>query len=320
LRRLEREVAGHARVLPLLCEQLGETARQVEASVVTVCGQFQQIAERAQHSVAHAQGFDCVADHDDAEAAGVAAIGEAATETLRHLLDRVAHSSELSMRAAAGMERIEQSMRQVTRVLGDVDRLATSTRILALNAAIEAARSGEHGQAFGVVAGEMARTAADSGRTSESIRDIVTALGREVAGLSSEMRTLATANLQEATASRADIEGVLEALTGANERLRLGLQESAASSEALARDISRAVMTLQFQDAVSQRVGHVVSALHVVHEGLSGRLPRRERSAQGPRHVVESYTMQAERDTHARHFGEPQATASSSAAGSVELF
>lgn len=184
-----RRAAEHAAVLPLLCSQLTETAKQVEESVVTVCGTFHHIAERAQHSVA---AMSSVTDDNSPTAAADAQhVGETANATLRQLLDRVEHSSQLSMRAVAGMDRVQTSMRDIGRILGDIDRLAMTTHLLALNASIEAARSGEHGKAFGVVADEMAHMAIDSGRTSVSIREIVTTLTRDVASLTREMRTLA---------------------------------------------------------------------------------------------------------------------------------
>jgi methyl-accepting chemotaxis protein len=304
-----RAAASQVSMLPVLCSQLEDTARHVEDSVVNVCGHFQQIAERAQRSVSVLPQGD---------GGDVRAVGEVATAKLHLLLDRIARSSELSMRAVAGMERVEENMRRVNRILGDIDRLAMSTHLLALNAAIEAARSGHHGQAFGVIADEMAHMASDSGQTSVSVREIVATLTTEVAALAAEMRTMASANLQETTESRADIEGVLAALTCSNEELRRSVVASAEASEALARDISAAIVTLQFQDAVTQRVGHVVDALDTIHRALAGSAGT-ARPHEVHAHISRKYTMQSERDIHAAHLGESQPPPTR-AGGTVELF
>jgi methyl-accepting chemotaxis protein len=90
-------------------------------------------------------------------------------QTARQTVDRAAHAmNDLT----ASMDLISKSSHQVAGVLKDIDEIAFHTNILALNAAVEAARAGQAGAGFSVVADEvrsLAHRAAEAARNSGSI-------------------------------------------------------------------------------------------------------------------------------------------------------
>ena len=85
------------------------------------------------------------------------------------------HVRTISERSLALGER-SQKIGDVLSLLNDI---AERTNLLALNAAIEAARAGEAGRGFAVVASEVRKLAERSVRSTESIREIVTAIQDE---------------------------------------------------------------------------------------------------------------------------------------------
>ena len=71
------------------------------------------------------------------------------------------------------MARVDESARDIARLLGEIDEISFQTNLLALNASVEAARAGEQGRGFAVVAGEVRALSQRSTAIAKAIRDRV---------------------------------------------------------------------------------------------------------------------------------------------------
>ncbi|WP_187972361.1 methyl-accepting chemotaxis protein [Aquibium microcysteis] len=96
-----------------------------------------------------------------------------ARDLVRSTRDRAEQSSAVVRNAVGAMERIDQSARQITQIIGVIDEIAFQTNLLALNAGVEAARAGDAGRGFAVVAQEVRALAQRSAEAAKEIKGLI---------------------------------------------------------------------------------------------------------------------------------------------------
>lgn len=321
--RLKTEVAAHLPALPVLRDQLRNSASQIETAVVSVCENFQGIATRARDAVSRASRFiGQSGDSNEPAQVTIDALIADFQVTVGHLLERMERGNDVSVRAIDRMCQVSQATAGITKVLHRVDQLAFENRLLALNAKIQAVHVGDAGAGFGVVADEIANQAGKSNELTGEIGSMLKAVSAAVDAVSRDLRELASEDNTRLTASREEVAAAIEKLRTVHENMRESLAAMAVSGEELANDVAKAVIAMQFQDRVCQQISHVVGALESMEAALTARSSAISshgfRSDDVLARLGKSYTMESERAVLAKVAQRPAGP--SVAGGEVELF
>ena len=116
-------------------------------------------------------------------------VGERSTEAVQG----TARGTQAGQAAAEGMERIQKVTGEIFQAVQVIQEIANQTNLLSLNAAIEAAKAGEHGRGFSVVAEEVRKLAERSAEAAKDIEKLIkSAQGTVTAGTERVDETLRT--------------------------------------------------------------------------------------------------------------------------------
>ena len=110
-----------------------------------------------------------------------------ARDEIIHLTDKVKDTADTELNLAQSMESLSKDASEVKTILVIIGDIADQTNLLALNAAIEAARAGEHGRGFAVVADEVRKLAERTQKTLSEINATINIVVQSIEDASSEM-------------------------------------------------------------------------------------------------------------------------------------
>ena len=244
-------------------KQIHTVTEQTEHAATTIAGSFQAIINKA--TVQARQAMELLEGTQGAMMEGVPQslkdFIRVSDERLTKMADEVVRVADLSVRMVRELDGVQKRAQAIDGFLLDVEKLADQTSLLALNADIEAARVGEEGRGFSVVAQEIRRLSQRSHEFSDRIRQHLEGVRTGLNKTYGDMRTLSAADVDHAVEIKNEVLHLTRSLEGKNREVADTVSSINAISKEIAQDVQNVVISLQFHDITSQKLNGMLEPM-----------------------------------------------------------
>ena len=185
----------------------------------------------------------------------VARFAQHASQRMEQLVEALEQVSGQSTTTVHHIDEMAQHLDGIFSLLEDVKSIADQTNLLALNAAIEAARAGEAGRGFAVVADEVRNLSERSTAFNEQIRKLAHSSKDAIAKVRETVSHMASRDLDRSREARGEAANMLHQVAAINASLGDGMREISSCGQAIDLNVAEAVRALQFEDIATQSLG-----------------------------------------------------------------
>ncbi|HOS93823.1 MAG TPA: methyl-accepting chemotaxis protein, partial [Armatimonadota bacterium] len=267
-------VGGYELVRDFTAEALVEGAvREATEQITSATGQVARgITETTQAAEQISVGVQGIAE-EMASVSSAASLGtEAAVRGSQAALATV-HSMDSVSGAAAeiveGMRALNVKAEEIGRIIEVIDGVADQTNLLALNAAIEAARAGEHGKGFAVVADEVRKLAERAADATREVNDLLQGIRQLVEQRTHDVETTARA-IEESVCQVTDTAQVFDEVAEAIRQTHSSAQSVAATVEQLSASAEEMSASFEEIAASAQELAGMAESLDAAAARLQG--------------------------------------------------
>ena len=233
--------------------QMESTARSLSTIATQTTTQASSVSAASEEASANVQA---VASAAEELSASISEISRQISQTK----DVVGRASEATIETDGKIASLAEAAQKIGEVISLIQDIAEQTNLLALNATIEAARAGEAGKGFAVVASEVKELATQTAKATEAISEQVAGIQQETDSSVAAIRGIAE-TMGEVSAATESIAAAVEQQGACTSEISNNVQQAAAGSNEVSQNITG---VSQAADESQRSADQVLAAAHNV--------------------------------------------------------
>ena len=220
------------------------------------------------------------------------ASGEEGVEAVDKVASSIARVASDAEKSAGEVRNLGDRAREIQGFVSQIGGIADQTNLLALNAAIEAARAGEHGKGFAVVADEVRKLAEKSAGSAKEIEALIKdSLGKVEAGVG--ISKTVEENLQKMVTDVSSVSAQVQLISNATNEQAVSMEENASITESNAAAAEELASASEELAAHAESLRQLVSSFKIDQRMASAL--RKDAQAQEAAHAAASRTQKKDR-------------------------
>jgi methyl-accepting chemotaxis protein len=269
-----KETMGTAARVSVSAQQVHSAAEEISMTIGEVANQVSAVASASSQMAAASEEIakNCeLAAEGAANATQSAQNGSAIIDNTIQLMRQIAVTVEASSRTVLSLG---QRSSQIGTIIGTIREIADQTNLLALNAAIEAARAGEQGRGFAVVADEVRKLAERTTKETHEIGQMIKAIQDEtesaVSAMEIGMRQVdaGTAEASHSEAAMREIIAQVDSVTAQVSHIAAAAEEQSAATGEISSNIESIAAAIEKTAKESKAATNVANGINGIAEKL----------------------------------------------------
>mgnify|MGYP000852635395 FL=1 len=269
LTRVIGAIINTTKDVEIYSEELAASSNEVSASIEEVASTTNQFASTTEEISGRANQMSSFANEVSTKASS-------SIDFLEKAVSQISETEAVVVELTKTVEQLGVRSSEISRILDMINEVADQTNLLALNAAIEAARAGEHGRGFAVVADEVRKLAEQTGRATVEIAELITgiqqdtnlAVVRTASGAKqlqdgTQQLNVAQSNIQEMEQLILELIDQIQEITAATTEISSGSQNIASATEEQSATLEEISNTSEQLKTIAGKLSDVVSLFQI---------------------------------------------------------
>ncbi|CAG9298369.1 methyl-accepting chemotaxis protein [Celerinatantimonas diazotrophica] len=264
-------LAQHVEKVTHYANQSTQSVIHQRQQISAMADSFNEITESARHVADNAEHTNTSVQQSQLSC-------ESGKEVIRQNQQQILQLVEQLEANASSMSALKQSNQKITDILSIIQGIAEQTNLLALNAAIEAARAGEHGRGFAVVADEVRNLSKRTHESTEQIQIVLNELQQhtnQAVNAMQQSREQAQSNVEQANAATAaldEINQTIETILDMANQISSAAEQQHQATQNVRDNSQRLEQTCQKLQTDADNNEHQAKDLHRITKRLNAEV------------------------------------------------